>query len=202
MSETPALIVFARVPRAGQVKTRLAASIGVTAALQVYRDLLESTLQRTRGSRAPIRLLYIDGEDLDGHCAELARRFGMRLERQVGADLGQRMANALEDQLRDARLPVLIGCDLPVIDATYLDAAFDALASHDAVFAPAEDGGYGLVGLRRMIPELFFDQPWGSSQVMARARQSLRGAAASWCELDEVWDVDEVCDLERWLDSR
>jgi hypothetical protein len=195
----PRLIVFARAPVAGRVKTRLARDVGEARALAVHRALLERTLAvaaRVVGAR---RALLVAGDDPAGECATLAARHGFALGAQRGDGLGERMANALHDALADGcRRAVLVGCDCPVLEAADLQAAFERLLTHDAVFAPAEDGGYVLVGLSRPLPAVFDGPRWGTETVMAQTRERLRAQRARWAELRTVWDVDDADDLRRW----
>jgi len=192
------LIVFARVPRLGQVKTRLAAGIGDEAALAAYRRMLARALATAASVGVDSLELCIAGEDGDGECAALARTHGAILSTQRGPDLGERMREALSRALAEGCLAVLIGCDAPCLTPGDLRAAFEALAGHDAVFAPTEDGGYALVGCRRDAPEAFASIAWGGPTVMAETRDRLRAAGLSWSELRTVWDVDEQVDLARW----
>jgi len=196
------LIVFARVPRFGQVKSRLAVGIGEAPALAAYRTMLVDTLATCASLAGTTTLLCVDGEDVDGECAALAERFGMQIERQPAGDLGQRMHRALAVQLAAGRLPVLVGCDCPPLTAGDLEAAFDVLKTADAVFGPTEDGGYSLVGVRRELPEAFSGPAWGSDSVMRATREALRALGASWAELRTLWDVDDIDDYRRWLGWR
>jgi hypothetical protein len=105
---------------------------------------------------------------------------------------------AMCDALAAGRLPVLIGSDCPVLRADDVGAAFDALATHEAVFAPAEDGGYALVGVARPLPTAFHEIAWGTDRVMVTTRRRLDDAGARIAELRRVWDVDIEADLRRW----
>lgn len=193
------VLVFARVPRLGRVKTRLARTIGDSAALAVHRALLAQALQ-TAAMACPGSLeLCIDGVDVDGECARLARLHGASLAVQRGDTLGERMHEALERAIGAGAAPVLIGSDVASLAPDDLRAAFEALAAHDMVFAPAQDGGYGLVGCRRRVPLAVFEPiPWGSARVMAATRARLRACGIDWRELRGVWDVDDAADLARW----
>lgn len=207
-SRPPAVIVFARAPLRGRVKTRLAATIGDDAALDAHRALLQATagvagsLLGDPGFAEGSVELCIDGEDPDGECAALARRLGLRLGRQQGGDLGARMHSALVRALRRGRLPVLVGSDCPALQAHDLLEALAALRRYDAVFAPAEDGGYALVGLARECPSLFEGVSWGGPQVMEQTRARLRAAGIDWAELRTLWDVDCHEDWLRWRRAR
>jgi rSAM/selenodomain-associated transferase 1 len=115
---------------------------------------------------------------------------------QRGADLGERMQFALAGALERHNEVVLVGSDCPQIDHAMLDAAFAALRQHDAVFAPAVDGGYALIGLRRSHARLFLEIPWSTAQVMPRTRGRLLELGWDWHELDPVRDVDTPDDLD------
>jgi glycosyltransferase A (GT-A) superfamily protein (DUF2064 family) len=93
---------------------------------------------------------------------------------------------------------VLVGCDCPVLEPDDLLAALAALGEVDAVFAPAEDGGYALVGVRRPCAWLFDGPEWGGAQVMASTRALMRARGLRWAELRTVWDVDGHADYLRW----
>jgi rSAM/selenodomain-associated transferase 1 len=199
MSTLRVVLVFARVPVLGRVKTRLAARVGEREALRVHRVLLEhamSIASRVPGATAE---LWIAGDDADGECAALAVRFGHRLVRQSQGDLGARMQDALARTLGDGRLPVLIGCDCPPLTALDLEDAFAALERADAVFGPTEDGGYALVGVSRELPQVFAAPRWGEDSVMETTRSLLRAQGATWQELRVLWDLDDGDDYDRWM---
>lgn len=195
------LVVFARVPRLGAVKTRLAKDIGEAQALDAYRCMLTSTLALRKGVQVDQAVLCLEGQDDQQECLRLASTYDFELALQVQGHLGARMQAACAGPLAAGSVVVLVGCDLPTLQAKDLNDAFDALATHDAVIAPTEDGGYGLVGLSRAIPDLFAEQCWGGAQVMGRSRLALRNASASWQELRTLWDVDELSGYLRWQAS-
>lgn len=188
--------VFARDPEPGRTKTRLVPALGAEGACRCYLCLLDATLASVRSAGLESFELWSDRPPQAAALGERASALGARLRVQEGADLGVRMARALEDALAEDALPLLVGSDLPGLTAAHLHAA--AAALHDgaeAVFAPAEDGGYGLVGLTRPWPELFRDIPWGTDAVMAATRA--RAAGRRLVELEPLWDVDEPADLAR-----
>ena len=105
--------------------------------------------------------------------------------------------------MRRYRHALLMGSDCPSLDARRLRRAVaDLRDGADAVFAPAEDGGYALVGVSRAAAALFRDVPWGTGEVMARTRTRLRRLRWRWTELPAVWDVDRPEDLARLRRSR
>jgi uncharacterized protein len=191
----PRLCIFARVPIHGRVKTRLAATLGAGAALAAHVALVEDTLQRLGRLAGVVTELWLDDVP-DTLSRSWASRFGLEIRRQRGDDLGDRMHEALLDGMAAAGRAVVVGTDCPLIDAGYAAAAFAALESADVVLGPAEDGGYGLVGLRRPAPELFRDMPWGLSVVLQATLQAAAAAGLSVERLPETWDVDTA---DAWL---
>ncbi len=198
---TAVLQVFAKAPVAGTVKTRLAAHIGAAAAVDVHVELAERTLAvgaaaLREGAVSGIEL-WCDPDAADPRLRAWATRYGATLHVQRGGDLGQRMRNALQQALARGHTPVLVGTDCPVLVTRHLAESAAALRRTDAVFLPAEDGGYVLIGLASALP-VFEGVAWGSARVMAQTRQRLRRAHARWVELAMVWDVDRPEDLARW----
>jgi uncharacterized protein len=196
------LIVFARLPRRGRVKSRLAAAIGPDRALEVYRALLERTLRIGEAAaveRRELQLAECDPSAAECRWLDTLRAAGWQPSWQQGADLGERMARALARAFEQRELPVLIGSDCPVLEAADLESAFAALERSDAVFCPTEDGGYALVGATRPLPDAFRGIAWGGGDVMAATRAALRRHRVGWTELRTVWDVDVEADLQRWL---
>lgn len=188
--------VFARDPEPGRTKTRLIPVLGAEGACRCYLCLLDATLASVRGAGFEALELWSDRPPRSTALAERADALGATLRVQSGADLGARMAAALEDALAAGTRPVLVGSDLPGLTPEHLrDAAAALEGGADAVFAPAEDGGYGLVGLARPWPELFRDVPWGTDAVMAETRA--RAAGGALVELAPLWDIDEPEDLAR-----
>ena len=130
--------------------------------------------------------------------SECHREFGVSLHPQQGTDLGIRMLNAFRALLAEHAKVVLIGTDCPVFRPEHLrDAATTLADGAEAVFCPAEDGGYVLVGLTRAEPRLFSGVPWGTDQVMAETRIQLRQLGWRWQELETLWDVDRPVDYAR-----
>lgn len=192
------LLVFARNPVVGQVKTRLIPGLGAQAAALVYERMLRDTLACALLACAHRRHLWVDRAPVCSDLVQLAADAGMPVRIQQGADLGERMHNALSRSLADADLAVLIGSDCPEFDPAYLDSAFAALSRHDVVLGPANDGGYVLIGLRHTERTLFDGIPWGTGQVLEATRVRLRRLGWRWHELPPRQDVDTVADLARF----
>ena len=176
------LIVFARAPIPGRVKTRLAATIGDDDACALYTAFLED-ICAVAGSIDARRILAVDGQhDL---FTQLALDNGMDVRPQVPGDLGARMQASLE-----AALPAcVIGTDSPTLTKTQLEAALSVVSSRDAVVGPSTDGGYWLLGLSRPIPELFRDMPWSTPEVLPLTLERLRGRRVE--VLPFHYDVDD-----------
>jgi hypothetical protein len=195
-SQQPALLVFGREPIPGQAKTRLIPALGAEQAAELYERLLRHTLSVAGQLPAARRSLWLDEVVPDSAVAKYARTLGFKVMAQRGDDLGERMAQALADALVEAPCAVLIGSDCPGYSAAYLAAAVDALRDHDAVVGPAADGGYVLIGLRRLAPELFKGLAWGTDTVLEQTRERLVALGWRWKELAVQRDIDEPTDLE------
>jgi rSAM/selenodomain-associated transferase 1 len=190
------LLVFAREPIPGLVKTRLIPTLGASGAARLYQALLERAVNAAIGVPGVAVQLWCAGAPPSGGvCGELARRHGLELRHQGEGDLGQRMAEALGEALGRCDRVVLIGSDCPGYHPAYLSAAFAALGGHDAVVGPAADGGYVLIGLRRPAPDLFADIPWGTDAVLAGTRTVLARLGWTWAELPGLQDIDRPEDL-------
>jgi hypothetical protein len=191
--------VMARAPVAGRAKTRLAPLLGAAGAARAHRLLLLATLQTVRGSGMPWQLWCEPAADHRFFRA-LNRVWACTGHDQPDGDLGQRMHAAFVAQAFFSAAPMLlIGTDCPALEVSHLhQAAQRLLDGDDAVFTPAEDGGYVLVGLRRPQPTLFEAIEWGSDQVMAQTRARLQQLDLRWSEMPTLWDVDEPADWQRW----
>ena len=197
----PTLLVFAKEPVPGAVKTRLARALGDERAASVHRQLAERTLATATAARAAGivgRVVLCCAPDAERPAfAEWRDRYDVSLATQTGDDLGARMRHALEAELAHGVPALLIGTDCPALDAGRIAQAAATLADHDAVLVPAEDGGYVLVGLARPL-DAFSGIAWGTAGVMAATRANLVAARATWRELPALWDIDLPRDLARW----
>lgn len=195
--------VFAKRPRPGCVKTRLAESIGAPAAAELYGAFLADVLDRFRdaGDR---RILGFanegdDEDDRENDAAyfELLCRGDYELWAQPEEDLGGRMAAFFGSAFDGgASRVVLIGSDSPTLPREFVERAFDALAGRDCVLGPATDGGYVLVGLREPRPALFEGIAWSGPQVLRQTVQRCTDSGASLHLLPAWYDVDSAVDYE------
>jgi rSAM/selenodomain-associated transferase 1 len=180
------IIVFARAPVLGQAKTRLIPRLGEWRAARLHERL---TRQALRTARLASDVVELHGTRRHG----FFKRLGVRFRVQRGKDLGERMYYALSRARRPA---ILIGTDCPMLRPADLRRAARWLRGGcDAVLAPAEDGGYALIGLRRAKQEFFEGIGWGGPRVYSDTVKKL--ARYRWRALRQVWDVDRPEDLER-----
>ena len=189
------MIVFARAPRPGRVKTRLARALGAAGAARLHEGMVDKALATARAARIGAVELHCASHPGHPLFRRLSRRYAVRVRTQSAGDLGLRMQRALEGATGPA---VLIGSDCPELCPADLRTAARALGEGaDAVFVPARDGGYALVGLRRPDRRIFDGVDWGKPQVMEQTRERLRALGWRWSELRVVRDIDRPADLWR-----
>lgn len=187
-----ALLVFARAPVPGRVKTRLVPLLGKEGAARLHRQLLKRTLATAMESELEVTLCCTPAT---GQFKATAK---IRLQSQGRGDLGERLYRASARALRSHRYVIVIGSDCAVLRVADLRAALRALrGGADAVLSPAEDGGYALIGLARARRSLFTGVDWGSNRVLAQTRARLRRLGWRWQELRTLWDVDRPEDVAR-----
>lgn len=194
-----ALLIFARNPQAGRVKTRLIGALGAQRAADVYARMLQHALTTARAAvqSDSVRVCIADPAP-NSRLQPLLDRYRTPWVTQVGEDLGMRMHQAITDALQSATRVVLIGSDCPEYDTDYLASAFTALSTNDVVLGPAADGGYVLIGMKQPHPRLFSDMPWGSEHVCRLTRSRLSQLQLEWHELPIRHDVDTAADLARF----
>ena len=184
------LLIFVRNPLRGQVKTRLAATMGPAKALDIYRQLLRHTQQVAAQLSVPKWVYYSDyvpSSDLFSRAL-----FSKKLQR--GADLGARMRHAFEEAFAADYAPVLIiGSDCWTLQLSHLEEALEALRKQPYVLGPAQDGGYYLLGMQHPRPDLFINIDWSTDQVL---RQTIsRLPTGSYHLLPQLNDIDTATDL-------
>ena len=192
------IIVFAKAPVSGRVKTRLIPFLGPSAAAALYRKLVLHTLSiAVKAEVGPVDL-WCSPSARDFFFTHCAGKFQVSLFNQPEGDLGGRMAHAFQETLKEASQALLIGTDCPALSPDELREAAKILkGGADGVIIPTEDGGYVLIGLRRYSPELFESISWGTESVLRETRERFRRLGWSWHELPVQWDVDRPEDLER-----
>src|SRR5690606_1441691 len=185
------LMIFTRPPVLGKVKTRLAAEIGDEAALNIYNFLLGHTVSVTRDLELAKQVYY--SEEIIANDIWYNDVYEKKLQR--GNDLGERMQNAFEHGFSNGfENIIIIGSDLFDLCREDLEKAFGLLQDHDFVIGPAEDGGYYLLGMKRMLPQLFQNKAWGTSAVFQETLKDLREENVAYLEYRN--DVDIYDDIK------
>ena len=182
------IVIFAKEPVAGWVKTRLIPALGAEGAAELARSMLARTVAEAVASGLKVELC---GEPdaatwFEGVVSKSA---------QGGGGLGERLARAAERVVAGGEQVLLIGADCPELDAGRLQAAAEALEEVDAVIHPAADGGYVLLGLRRFDRSVFEGVAWSTDAVCAQTLERVRALGWSVRVLETLRDVDEVADL-------
>jgi rSAM/selenodomain-associated transferase 1 len=189
---------FARFPRRGGVKTRLQPLLGADGALALHCELMQRTSADLLACGIGPVELWLD--EVASHPA-VTQCLALGVEgpqEQQGRDLGERMAAALCAGLARADRVLLTGSDCPFLDVAYLRSAALALESSDVVFGPAEDGGYVLLGCRRMRRDLLQGVAWGTESTLQESEACVAAGGFSSARLALRYDIDRPEDLRRW----
>lgn len=190
-----AIAVLAKAPVPGTVKTRLAMMLGVYGAATLQERLIVRTVEAAvEAAVGPVHL-WTSPDERHPCFQTLIERHALPVARQPKGDLGARLNAAFVHASGPA---LVVGTDCPVLTVQHLrDAAEVLRGGADAVVCPADDGGYALVGLRKPMPALFKDMPWGSDAVMTQTRHRLTHLGLSWREPAQLWNVDRPTDVRR-----
>ncbi|MBC7934389.1 MAG: TIGR04282 family arsenosugar biosynthesis glycosyltransferase [Rhizobacter sp.] len=191
-----ALIIFVRKPEKGKVKTRLAATLGETKALSIYVELLHHTRRIATASIADKFVFYADEIPPDDDWSNEV--FKKRL--QADDDLGGKMKNAFTVLFEAGYSNVIIiGSDCFELSAAIIEQAFELLQHKDVVIGPANDGGYYLLGMKKLHPCLFENKQWSTEHVLRQTTDDLERENISYTELVRLTDVDTE---EDWMKTR
>ena len=195
-----ALIVFAKAPIEGYVKTRLCPPLTTDEAASLHGSLVLDLLECCQSLKGCDRILA--GSPTPDHpfFKALNTRFGMPIWEQVGEDLGARMAQAFQVALGSPyQAAVIIGTDIPGITAPLISTAFKSLQAHDIVIGPTKDGGYYLIGLRQPVPELFEHITWSTDTVFSMTQEKAKAMDLSLKILPTLRDLDTIEDLQAFI---
>ena len=197
---TPALIqLFAKPPVKGKVKTRLIPELGESVATDIYRYCLDYTIGLVRQSGIDYQL-WLSEESQDSIFRDQPYSL------QQGTDLGSRMLSAIKSRLEqnaneDSGV-ILIGSDCLDLTATHLQQAIDALRNHDLVLLPTFDGGYALIGCRRVDAELFANVDWGQKRVLQKTLENAKFLNYRVSLLETVRDIDRLQDVNNYAELK
>lgn len=196
-----ALIIFVRLPKPGQVKTRLGEKLGMERACEIYDSFARHAFRLGESMRRTGVDVYVF---FDPVATELEIRswvnHSFSFAPQEGATLGERMKNAFGHTFRDGvSATVIIGTDIPDLTGETLQTAFDQLRKFDTVIGPSTDGGYYLLGMTRPGRDLFEGMQWSTGSVLSDTVARLRKLCASYGFVETLSDIDTFEDYEEYL---
>lgn len=183
------IVIFAKKPEPGRVKTRLIPALGPEGAARLAAEMLGETVNEALATGWEVEL-WGEPDPADWYEGP-----PLRLRAQGSGGLGARLAQATRQTLDEAHAILLIGTDCPELDRSRLAAAAAALGPYDAVIHPAEDGGYALLGLKRFSATVFDDIPWSTGAVFDETRTRIEALGWSLHVGDTLRDIDEPEDL-------
>ncbi|WP_088891944.1 TIGR04283 family arsenosugar biosynthesis glycosyltransferase [Leptolyngbya ohadii] len=199
------LLIFTRYPVPGQAKTRLIPALGAEGSALLQRQMTEHTLRQIepliQTDRCSAEIWYAAGADAENELQQMRDWLGAERQylSQVEGDLGVKLTAAFQNAFkRGAEKVLAIGTDCPGLGSDRLKEAYQQLESHDLVLGKATDGGYYLIGMKRLIPELFRDITWGTSEVLRQTVAIAQSLNLSIAYLDELSDIDYPEDLPIW----
>ena len=189
-----ALIIFARRPELGKVKTRLAATIGNNKALDIYTKLLIHTRAVVKETNAET-FIFLTEPTIDNFWDTFS------CELQIGDTLGDKMQHAFELIFeKNFQKCIIIGSDCPKLSVDIVNTAFNELEKYDAVIGEAQDGGYYLLGTNYLIPALFKNKEWSTANVFSQTILDFKNEKLSYGSLPVLNDLDEEKDIPlEWL---
>lgn len=190
------ILIFAKAPQPGRVKTRLIPALGAAGAAQLARRMLIRILDEALAADVGPVELCVDPSPGNADWQGFHWPPGVEASAQGAGDLGARMARAAQRSLDEHRRVLLIGTDCPQLDAQTLRDAALLLETHHAVMHPARDGGYVLLGLSAFHPALFDDMPWSTARVASLTRERLAVLAWRVAIGRTLADIDEPADLQ------
>ena len=202
-----ALVIFAKAPIPGQVKTRLCPPLTPDEAATLHGSFVLDTLERTKTAVMKLKLpidRYLACAPSSTHVffKIMEERQSVKVIDQVGDDLGARMSQTFTTLFaKGYRQIVLMGTDVPTLPLDHVKQALTALEHHDLVLGPASDGGYYLIGLKRMVPELFTDIPWSTDQVLRCTQEKATTIGLRSTTIEQWRDVDTIADLHALIET-
>jgi rSAM/selenodomain-associated transferase 1 len=193
MSNKNRIIVFTRNPELGKVKTRLAKTLGDQSALEIYKHLLKHTEETIRELNYDKAIYY--SENI--HQNDIWNDTIYSKHLQKGTDLGERMFNAFQDAFNSQfEKVIIIGSDLLDLKPHHIHQAFEELETNDFVIGPAKDGGYYLLGMKQINPNIFKNKAWGTSSVLKNTLNDIEHFNVKL--LEELNDIDTFEDMQHY----
>lgn len=195
-----AVAILAKAPVAGLAKTRLIPALGATGAARAQRRFSLQTIYTALQAQLGAVTLWCAPNTQHRHFRAVKHSFGIMCQEQPNGDIGARMrhAAAMHFEQTDAPPLLIIGTDCAVLAPGHLQEAARSLAATDVCLIPAEDGGYVLIGIRKMIPEIFHEVDWSTNAVLTQTLERCALVNANVVQLPTLWDIDEPEDWQRW----
>jgi len=191
MNSKNLLLIFTRNPELGKVKTRLAKTVGDKTALDIYLFLLQKTKEVTKSITCDKTVYYSEKIIED----DLWNRSNYQKREQFGKDLGEKMKNAIEDGFKKKYTKIIvIGSDLFDLKPSLINDAFEKLDNNDVIIGPATDGGYYLIGLKKLHLKIFENKNWGTSTVREDTLKNLEKVNVHL--LPMLNDIDVIEDIK------
>ena len=197
------LIIFTRYPEPGKTKTRMIPALGEVGAADLQTQMTEYTVSQVRALQT-ISAITVEVRFTGGSAELMQSWLGSNFvyQSQGEGDLGKRMLRSIQNAFaNDAQQVMIIGTDCPGLNDKILTSAFEKLQDYDVVLGPALDGGYYLIALSQVIPDVFFNINWGTDQVFSQTVEILRQLNLSSTYLPSLADVDRPEDLPVWLQT-
>ena len=193
-----AVVIFAKPPVDGKVKTRLAPILDTEERNQLQQQLNERVLELACSTGYQVELWTTDTSHPE--IQSLANHYNVEVRKQEGSDLGERMSDAVMKSLRRYSGVAVIGSDCPIMSADYIYSAISKLENdnNDIVLGPAEDGGYVLLAAKRLYKPMFENIDWGTDVVLEKSYESLLKGGIPYSTLDVLWDIDRPDDYRRY----
>jgi len=188
------LIVFAKEPLKGRVKTRLGEHYTEEECVDLYKSFLHFTIELTHKITCDKKILAYDSEGEPDFLRQIAA--GFEFYEQKGAKLGEKMYNAIEYAYRSgASNVIIIGSDSPTLPSDFVDKAFAALDLYDVVIGPCRDGGYYLIGMKEPCPGIFEGIKWSTETVLRDTLLNVKRLDKKYMILEEWYDIDKPEDV-------
>ena len=189
--------VFARTPIIGEVKTRLIPVLGPAGACELHKKMTSHLVRSLSNLQADVQIWTDKNPE-----SPFLRDLGFSVIKQVGANLGEKMANAISQGLASYESVALIGTDLPELDSTYLVRVFEKLQRYKIVISPTLDGGFGLLAVKKFNSSIFDGLTWGTDRVFRDLVQNIHRLGLTYHIAPTLWDVDipeDYIRLKEWL---